>query len=523
MDEAEHSRYVAQLRAEFDRCDTTATGFLDRDELTELFRRLQLDAHLELLLDALLGEHPYGRVNFEEFKDGFVDVLSRSLDISTSEEDSSYLEPALPQEVQPKLVKGTKRYGRRSHPEPRPGSGLTANSGESTPSGSNAADSSPPAVRRAKLRRSTSLESLESLKSDEEAGSSRIDQKPFQNKDQQEEGGAGPGVQTAVCDPLTLQDVDVLLRRLDGHLDSQAGVQRFRQGLWSSAPTLSSTPLRSAKNQQLVPEEGPARSASPSLLTATVGPRVLSRLDDGSGSTSPERVAALWTEEGIRNSWEILQTLDFSLEDRLNLADLTLALDNELLVSGNGIHQAALISYRSEIQHLQEVAEQACRERDKLRADLELADHRNLQLVREVDDRHASMETLNESRIRDLEQDFRERLTALRCQAEQESEALLQQGEQECSALQEELQLLRAQEAELQEELGSAAQEKQRVEEELEATKMKLRDAEGSVQRLQKEVDQLLNHKVIPGSGLLGRVEPDPGRRPLGVRCLMNV
>lgn len=66
MDEAEHSRYVAQLRAEFDRCDTTATGFLDRDELTELFRRLQLDAHLELLLDALLGERPYGRVTATE-------------------------------------------------------------------------------------------------------------------------------------------------------------------------------------------------------------------------------------------------------------------------------------------------------------------------------------------------------------------------------------------------------------------------------------------------------------------------
>lgn len=47
-----------------------------------------------------------------------------------------------------------------------------------------------------------------------------------------------------------------------------------------------------------------------------------------------------------------------------------------------------------------EAAEQACRERDKLRADLEEADHRNLQLVREVDDRHASMETLNQSKIR---------------------------------------------------------------------------------------------------------------------------
>lgn len=33
------------------------------------------------------------QVNFEEFKEGFVAVLSRSLDFSTSEDDSSYLEP----------------------------------------------------------------------------------------------------------------------------------------------------------------------------------------------------------------------------------------------------------------------------------------------------------------------------------------------------------------------------------------------------------------------------------------------
>lgn len=58
----------------------------------------------------------------------------------------------------------------------------------------------------------------------------------------------------------------------------------------------------SIQNQQLVPD-GPARS----LLTATVGPRVLTRLDDGSGGTSPERVAALWAEAGIRNSQQILQ------------------------------------------------------------------------------------------------------------------------------------------------------------------------------------------------------------------------
>lgn len=217
------------------------------------------------------------------------------------------------------------------------------------------------------------------------------------------------------------------------------------------------------------------------------------------------------------------------------------------------------------------LAEQASRERDKVKADLDHADQRNLQLVSEVDDRHASMENLNQSRIRsdshvctwqlvsiyfyksspfltlgsrvsgyvvscflskvnqnnnnnlininhqeqvsywlshqvghisvlppswelrwwfwssvmqiliykplkhylykggtvvdvcsvidrDLEQEFRDRLTAVRSQVEQESDILLQQVERERGALQEELWLLQAQEAALQEELHATAQ-----------------------------------------------------------------
>ena len=46
------------------------------------------------------------------------------------------------------------------------------------------------------------------------------------------------------------------------------------------------------------------------------------------------------------------------------------------------------------------VADQACRERDKAKADLEWADRRNLQLVSEVDDHHATMESLNETKIK---------------------------------------------------------------------------------------------------------------------------
>lgn len=58
---------------------------------------------------------------------------------------------------------------------------------------------------------------------------------------------------------------------------------------------------------QVALEEASTRSTSPSLLTPTIGQRVLSQLDEGSGCTSPERVVAFWTDEGIRNSRDILQ------------------------------------------------------------------------------------------------------------------------------------------------------------------------------------------------------------------------
>ncbi|XP_035462411.2 ninein-like protein isoform X6 [Scophthalmus maximus] len=530
MEEAEQSRYVAQLKAEFDSCDTTATGFLDQDELTALCRKLQLDAHLPPLLHTLLGGRSYARVNFQEFKEGFVSVLSRSLDFSTSEDDSSYLEPVVPEEVKPKFVKGAKRYGRRSRPDADP---LTRDSEDSSLSRAEAADSSPGGVRRAKLRRSTSLESVESLKSDDEAGSQKPD---FQSKAaplQQEEveeggmpgggggGGGGGHVLTALCDHLGLQqlntqELDSLLRKLDAGLDGRVSIRDFQKVLCGSAPISCSTPIRAADLQRAplrslsLLEECSVRSTSPSLLTATVGQRVLSRLDDGSGCTSPERVIALWTEEGIRNSRDILQTLDFPLEERLSLADLTLALDNELLVGGNGLQQAALISYKNELQHLQVVAEQACCERDKVRADLDLANQRNLKLVREVDDHHVTTETLNQSRIRELEQDFRDRLASLRSQSEQENEAQLQLAERERCSLQDELRLLRAQEAELQEDLCSVTQENSRLEDELSVVKLKLTEAQSSVNKLHRDMDQLLQHKfggLDPASGGLSHEE----------------
>ncbi|KAK7139854.1 hypothetical protein R3I94_012477 [Phoxinus phoxinus] len=556
MDEEEQNRYVAQLKAEFDSCDTTGTGYLDKEELTALCHKLSLDAHLPLLLDTLLGTQNYARVNFEEFKEGFVAVLSRSLDFSTSEEESSYLEPAVPEEVKPKYVKGTKRYGRRSRPD-KTDLELTADSEDSPAFGTDKVEIN--GVRRAKLRRSTSLESVESLKSDEDTGSNkesthhyfvaqgqlklwnqegtespqRSSNPPHEVTDGQvravwEELGVGAGGSlnreelSLVCDHIGLkglqsEELDALFRKLDKDQDGRVSLSEFQSGLFTQqrhiVPISTSTPARPKPQRSISKalEERLVRSASPSLLSATVGQRLLTRLDDGSGCTSPDKVIALWTEEGIRNSRDILQTLDFSLEERLCLAELTLALDNELLVSGNGIHQAALVSYKNEINHLQVLAEQACQERDKTKADLELADRRNLQLVREVDDRHATMESLNESKIKGLEQDFRDKLTALRSESEYESEVLLEQVENERERLRGELDLLQAQDVSLQEDICTAAKENSRLEEEVSLLKEKLSEAESTISKLQKDLEHLLQDRYggldLNGTGLLNQEE----------------
>lgn len=59
---------------------------------------------------------------------------------------------AVPEEVSPKFVKGTKRYGRRSRPDKTTSVLTDETEKDETPS---------TGVRRAKLRRSTSLESVE--------------------------------------------------------------------------------------------------------------------------------------------------------------------------------------------------------------------------------------------------------------------------------------------------------------------------------------------------------------------------
>ncbi|XP_067845407.1 ninein-like protein isoform X4 [Heptranchias perlo] len=543
MDEAEQNKYVLQLKDVFDSCDTTGTGYLDQEELTELCQKLHLEAQIPLLLQTLLGSNHHARVNFEEFKEGFVAVLSTSIDLSTSGDESSYLEPAIPEEVQPKYVKGTKRYGRRSIPEFLDSEVEAAGDlEEPLPFKATKAEPFVQSINRTQLRRSASLESVESLKSDEELESHKEPlHETFEAQGQLsrwnpdnvnsprrsstpcpeateihvqaiwDELGVGKNGYlnreelATVCDNIGLKDlkgeeVDDLFRNLDKNDDGKVSLNEFLLGLFRHGPVASvpSTPCKQKYHRVFHQtfDENRCRTSTPSLMSNTVGSQLFSGLGDGTGYASPEQIINMWQDDGIKNSQEILETLDFDVEEKVNLAELTNALDDELLASKNGIHQAALACYKNEINYLQGQIQQMCKERDKVKADLDRAEKRNVQLAKEVDDRHATMELLNETKIKHLDQGYKEKMAAVKIEMDRERELIVQQVNTQRAKLEHEIDSLRSEEIHFREKLNLAMKESSRLTKELVETVEKLAESEKLVCRLQKDLDYILKEKL---------------------------
>ncbi|XP_061164578.1 ninein-like [Saccostrea echinata] len=164
--------YIAQLKEVFDSCDIYHRGYLSRSELLALCHKLQLDEQAEDIVDHLIDNAECDEIDFEHFKENFVNILCQSTierveqqnDVSlsasiheqfmdadqfedaedeesddlheeegeeenegvekhqeeeTKEENSPRDTPEfldLQEEVTPKYVQGNKRYGRRSRP-----------------------------------------------------------------------------------------------------------------------------------------------------------------------------------------------------------------------------------------------------------------------------------------------------------------------------------------------------------------------------------------------------------------------
>ncbi|KAI5217744.1 Ninein-Like Protein [Manis pentadactyla] len=551
MGEEEGSRYVSQLKEVYSSCDTTGTGSLDWEELTQLCLKLHLEKQLPVLVQTLLGNDRFARISFEEFKEGLVAVLVLAC---PPDRDSCSPEPAALHAVPPKYVSGSKRYGRWSWPEaghPAPGVACPpAQQARATAGG----QSQCPA----------SLESMESLKSDEEAENAKEPQDAsFEAQGQLPAWGSeafgSPSSDTPeswvqaiwaelgvggnghlseqelalVCASIGLQglekeELEDLFHKLDQDGDGRVSLEEFQLGLFNHGPTSlleSSAPARPSRfwpHHQAATEPGrPSGGRAPetptaggalreegsfqaaatsSLVSVCSGPRLFCSADDGTGFALPEQLVALWAQEGIQNGGEILQSLDFSVDEKVDLLELTWALENELMLVGGATQQAALACYRQELSFRQEQVEQMARERDKARQDLERAEQRNREFVKDVDDCHSALEQLAEEKIKRLEQGYRGRLRLLQSKAEAERQLFWEQARRQEAALEMDLGHLRAEEASLHRKLTLALKENSRLQKEILEVVEKLSKSEKLVLTLRNDLEFVLKDKLEPQS-----------------------
>uniref|UniRef100_A0A663LQI9 Ninein n=1 Tax=Athene cunicularia TaxID=194338 RepID=A0A663LQI9_ATHCN len=189
------------------------------------------------------------------------------------------------------------------------------------------------------------------------------------------------------------------------------------------------------------------------------------------------------------------QALDFSLDGKVNLTELTLALENELLITKNGVHQAALASFKMEIRHLLERVDQVAREKEKLRSDLEKAEKLKSLMASEVDDHHAAIERRNEYNLRKLDEEYKERIAALKNELRREREQILQQANKQRLELEQEIEKLKTDENYIRDRLALSLKENSRLESELLETGEKLAEYESLASKLQRNLENVLAEK----------------------------
>ncbi|XP_067277234.1 ninein isoform X3 [Pseudorasbora parva] len=511
-------QYEERLKEVFESFDGSGLGSLSPEELTDLCRALQLEENtLNTLLHTLLQDQISARVDFEQFKDALILVLSST---NAGDPQECLEQPDSP-EVEPRFVKGSKRYGRRSAPEfihTYTDSHTQAEDEEEKDE--DAQESDDRTVPRKRERWNADMSISEEFEAEgqmhlwnpDEPSTPRGNAVPLCDLEERLENACDQ-LSLPINGMATLQQLHSLCQHigievdedlLQGADESVMDVQEFISCIINNTkpPTPSvSTPYRQLKRHHSTQFDESGRRIS-CALSSTIGLQVFSDLDDGSGHAPVETLLYRWMEEGVDNSSEILQALDFNLEGKVNLSELTVALENELLSTKNSIHQAALVSFKAEIRHLLECVDLERREKERIRFDLDKAEKLKSQLASEVDDHHAAIERNNELNLRKLEQEYKESMTALRAELSREVELVQKQANQQREELEQEIGKMKEDETFLREHLTLTIKENSRIESELIETTEKLVETENQLNKVQKNLDGVLKEKF-------GDLDPD--------------
>uniref|UniRef100_A0A3B5LB02 Ninein (GSK3B interacting protein) n=1 Tax=Xiphophorus couchianus TaxID=32473 RepID=A0A3B5LB02_9TELE len=329
-----------RLKEVFNSFDSSGCGSLSPEELSDLCQSLHLDDAAPALIHSLLQNQDLFTARVSKIP--FVLLPYKS-----------FIESP---EIQPKFVKRSKRYGRRSTPEfQEPVSDFSEVTNINPANEDDLEDNYDSAVPRKRQMHLWNPDEPSTPRGSVVPLSARLEERLREACEELAmawDGSAAHSELLALCEHLGLEaNSDALLSVTD---DGVMNVREFVSRVVNNNKPLSpsaSTPYRQLKRHHSTQpfDEGGRRI---SALTSTIGMRLFSTLDDGSGFTPAEYVLDAWIEEGIENSAEILQALNFNLEGKLSLGELTVALENELLSTKNHVHQAALASFKAEIRYL---------------------------------------------------------------------------------------------------------------------------------------------------------------------------
>ncbi|XP_016956776.3 blastoderm-specific protein 25D isoform X2 [Drosophila biarmipes] len=433
--------YEQKLYQMFRSCEKSGNGLLDEKSLLKLCSLLELRDQGSALIASLGGGHQLG-VSFGQFKEALLNFLGsefdgtttssgfmeRSLVITDEPLTSTYIESppeSSDREVSPKLIVGTKKYGRRS----RPHQGIYELS---------VTDSDNTDEDQLQQQKQRSLNGCDELGVQVQRSSSQSDL---------------PGSRRL----RSVHTSGSKLKRC-ASLPARRSLQSKTHNTATGATT---SPTAAAKLKQLSIQ---AQHSSSVESLDTVTPQQLETI-------SVHSIIEAWELASIPSSRTLLHILGFDEEEEVNLLQLTKALEEELRGLEGDQEQSNMLRalaalQATELGNYRLAFRQQHEENLKLRADNKAANQRVALLAVEVDERHASLEASSKQQVQQLEQRHASmvREITLRMSNDRDHwttmtgklEAQLKSLEQEEIRLKTELELLRTENSELESEQQKA-------------------------------------------------------------------
>lgn len=550
--------YEQQLLNVFDSYDFDNQGSLDKEALTQLCQTLQLEDQTSELIRVLLPERNHSsacRASFVEFKDALLAILGNLQNSNSTKgqrNQNTEVDNNSPErEVSPKLVYGSKRYGRRTKPKldgtpTKQQNDMNYLNKSTNVQRSNSQCESLSKKRKptnTKVKRCTSFPGNNDYnrpidqqnKQQSSSGDEQQVQQFICTEEMLREAWKNLGVGTdgylnqteliLVCDAIGLHELaNAVLRQLSDKLSADYNHKISFQELlevlqqdetWSDL-------LNTSQLVTKVPQNDPIINTTCVTVISddNSSAKYISLGPDGSGVISTDLLMELWEAAGISTPKSLLNDLGFN-EHVINVAELATVLDKEIK-SMNDSHtdnisvhyrhvdtpdkigsfvgqnqvvallQASVSLYQTEIRCAKQILSQVKAEREKLRTDVTEANKRASLLALEVDDNHVRMEKSVQQQMKVIEQKHNDILRQVSEQFNTDKEhiAALNQN------LQQKIECLENEELKLRNELKSAQSYGSSLEVENQTMVLQIGELNNAKHNLEEQVVQLESDKI---------------------------